>query len=116
MMRIVARAKLHGLRITDTQLNYGGSLTLDADLMAAADILAGERAQIVSLSNGSRIETYAIEGEAGSGVCVPNGPAARMGEVGDTVHVIVYGIAEAGEETRGLPRTIQVDEHNRVRS
>lgn len=115
MMRIVARAKLHGLRVTETNLNYGGSLTLDADLLAAADIRPGERVQIVNLNNGSRVETYVIEGEAGFGSCVLNGPAARMGEVGDVIHVIVYGIAGADEDTRGLPRAVQVDEQNRVR-
>lgn len=115
MMRIVARSKLHGLRITETNLNYSGSLTLDTHLLAAADIVPGERVQIVNANNGSRIETYAIEGPAGSGACVLNGPAARMGEVGDVIHVIVYGIAGPDEDTCDLPRTVYVDEENRVR-
>ncbi|MGQ9730308.1 MAG: aspartate 1-decarboxylase [Candidatus Zipacnadales bacterium] len=113
MMRIVARSKLHGLRVTETQLNYGGSLTLDADLMVAADLVAGERVQIVNLNNGNRIETYVIEGQAGSGDCILNGPAARCGAVGDMIHVIAYGLVEAGEKTNGLPRVVRVDEHNR---
>jgi len=114
MMRFVAKSKLHGLRITETDLNYEGSITLDAELLAAADILVGERVQIVNLSNGARIETYAIEGQAGSGVCALNGPAARTGEVGDMVHVISYALADAAEDIRGLPRTVHVDGENRL--
>jgi aspartate 1-decarboxylase len=113
MMRIVAKSKLHGLRVTDTDLHYGGSLTLDADLLAAADIVPGERVQVVNLNNGNRLETYAIEGRAGSGECVLNGPAALRGATGDLVHVISYGLVDADEDTRGLPRSVAVDERNR---
>ena len=113
MMRIVAKSKLHGLHVTDANLHYGGSLTLDPDLMAAADIVPGERVQVVNLSNGSRIETYAIEGTRGSGECVLNGPAALRGEVGDVVHVISYALVEVDEDTRGLPKSVTVDERNR---
>jgi aspartate 1-decarboxylase len=115
MLRVMARAKLHGLRITDKQLAYGGSLTLDPELMAAADLLPGERVQIVNLANGSRIETYVIEGERGSGQVVLNGPAARAGEVGDVVHVICYAFLSESEITPGLPRAVLVDEQNRPR-
>lgn len=115
MMRIVAKSKLHGLRITNTYLHYEGSITLDADLMVAADIVPGERVQIVNLNNGSRIETYVIEGKAGAGECVLNGPAARMGQVGDVVHVISYAIAHADEDTHDLPRAVHVDETSRLR-
>ena len=116
MMRIVAKSKIHGLRITETQLNYGGSITLGADLMVAADIVPGERVQIVNLNNGSRIETYAIQGDAGSDECVLNGPAARMAEVGDVVHVISYAIVEADEDTGSLPKAIHMDGPNRTRA
>ena len=110
MMRFVAKSKLHGLRITETNLNYKGSITLDPELLAAADILPGERVQIVNLSTGARSETYVIEGQAGSGVCALNGPAARTGEVGDMAHVMAYALANADEDIRGLPRTVHVDE------
>jgi len=112
MLRMVARSKIHGLRITDRNLAYGGSLTLDADLMAAADLAPGERVQVVNLANGSRLETYLIKGEAGSGMVVLNGPAARSGEVGDVVHVICCALVTDDELTPDLPRVVSVDEGN----
>ena len=113
MLRIIAKSKLHRLRVTDTNLAYGGSLTLDRALMEAADIVPGERVQIVNLNTGGRIETYVIEGAAGSGDCVLNGPAARCGAIGDTIHVISYALMEADVDTRGLPRSVVVGEGNR---
>ncbi|MBM3499852.1 MAG: aspartate 1-decarboxylase [Armatimonadetes bacterium] len=113
MMRTIAKSKLHGLRVTATDLNYGGSLTLDADLLKAADLVAGERVQVVNLNNGHRLETYVIEGPAGSGECILNGPAALRGSPGDIVHVISYGLYPDGEDTRGLPKSVVVDESNR---
>jgi len=113
MIRTIAKSKLHGLRITDTDLHYGGSLTLDADLMAAADMVPGERVQVVNLNSGDRLETYLIEGRPGSGECVLNGPAALRGTPGDLVHVISYGLYLDGEDTRGLPKSIVVDDSNR---
>jgi aspartate 1-decarboxylase len=113
MLRIVAKSKLHGLHVTGADLHYGGSLTLDPDLMAAADLVPGERVQVVNLNNGNRLETYVIEGTAGSGECVLNGPAALRGSVGDVVHVISYALLDGDADTRGLPRTVTVDERNR---
>ena len=113
MMRTVARSKLRGLRITQTDLQYEGSLTLGSAPMAAADIVPGERIQVVNLNNGTRLETYVIEGRPDSGECVLNGPAARLGVVGDVVHVISYALVDVGEDTRGLPRSIRVDDRNR---
>jgi aspartate 1-decarboxylase len=112
MLRMVAKSKIHGLRVTDKNLAYGGSLTLDAHLLAAADLVCGERVQVVNLANGSRVETYVIEGEAGSGMVVLNGPAARSGEVGDVVHVICYALMADDELARGLPCVVSVDEGN----
>ncbi len=114
MMRTMAKSKLHGLRITDVDLRYGGSLTLDADLMAAADIVPGERVQVVNLNNGNRLETYVIEGKAGSGECILNGPAALRGARGDVVHVISYALYDGAEDTRDLPKSIAVDGNNRL--
>lgn len=113
MMRIVAKSKLHGLRITGTALQCGGSLTLDPDLTCAAQLVPGERVQIVNVSNGERLGTYVIEGEAGSGQCVLNGPAARKGETGDVVHVIPYGLVDADEGTEGSPPGIHLGADNR---
>lgn len=84
------KSKVHRLRITEANLNYVGSLTLDEDLMDAANMIEFEKIQVVNVNNGARIETYLIKGKRGSGVCCLNGPAARQGAVGDVVIVISY--------------------------
>jgi aspartate 1-decarboxylase len=86
----VLKSKVHRLQITEANLNYVGSLTLDEDLMDAANMIENEKVQVVNVNNGSRIETYLIKGKRGSGVCCLNGPAARQGAVGDVVIVISY--------------------------
>ena len=86
----VLKSKIHRAVITEANLNYVGSLTLDEDLMDAANMIENEKVQIVNVNNGSRIETYIIKGKRGSGVCCLNGPAARRGSVGDIVIVISY--------------------------
>ena len=84
------KSKIHRAVITEANLNYVGSLTLDEDLMNAANMIEYEKVQIVNVNNGSRIETYLIKGKKGSGVCCLNGPAARQGAVGDTVIILSY--------------------------
>jgi aspartate 1-decarboxylase len=86
----ILKSKIHRVTITEANLNYVGSLTLDEDLMDAANMIEYEKVQIVNVNNGSRIETYLIKGKRGSGVCCLNGPAARQGAVGDIVIVISY--------------------------
>ena len=86
----VLKSKIHRAVITEANLNYVGSLTLDEDLMEAANLIENEKVQIVNVNNGSRIETYIIKGKRGSGVCCLNGPAARKAQVGDIVIVISY--------------------------
>ncbi|HEY0680297.1 MAG TPA: aspartate 1-decarboxylase [Chitinophagaceae bacterium] len=86
----VLKSKIHRAVITEANLNYVGSLTLDEDLMDAANMIENEKVQIVNVNNGSRIETYIIKGKRGSGICCLNGPAARRGSVGDIVIVISY--------------------------
>jgi aspartate 1-decarboxylase len=86
----VLKSKIHRVVITEANLNYVGSLTLDEDLMEAANMIEYEKIQIVNVNNGSRIETYLIKGKRGSGVCCLNGPAARQGAVGDTVIILSY--------------------------
>jgi aspartate 1-decarboxylase len=116
MLRTICKSKLHGATITETELSYAGSITLDTDLMEAANILAWERVQIVNLNNGSRIETFVIPGKAGTGTVCLNGPAARTAVVGDVVHVISYA-EMTDEEARGYqPIMVNLDEKNRVQS
>lgn len=86
----ILKSKIHRAVITEANLNYVGSLTLDEDLMNAANMIEYEKIQIVNVNNGSRIETYLIKGKKGSGVCCLNGPAARQGAVGDTVIILSY--------------------------
>ncbi len=90
----ILKSKIHRAVITEANLNYIGSLTLDEDLMEAANIIENEKVQIVNVNNGERIETYIIKGKRGSGICCLNGPAARRGQVGDIVVIISYAAME----------------------
>jgi len=101
----ILKSKIHRAVITEANLNYVGSLTLDQDLMDAANLIENEKIQIVNVNNGSRIETYLIRGKRGSGVCCLNGPAARQGAVGDTVIIISYGTMDF-EEAKGFKPSI----------
>ena len=92
MLITVMRSKLHRLTITQADLNYVGSITIDEDLLDAAGLVEGEKVQVVNVNNGERIETYTIVGERGSGVVCMNGPAARRCSPGDIVIVVAYGI------------------------
>jgi aspartate 1-decarboxylase len=115
MKRTMLKSKIHRARLTDTRLDYEGSITIDSDLLKAADMLAGEQVHVLNLANGSRIVTYVIEAPAGSGTVMLNGPAARMGMTGDEVIVISY-CAVANEESRQWrSRVVVVDEQNRPR-
>lgn len=105
MLVNMMRAKLHRLTITEANLNYIGSITLDPLLIEAAGLLDGERVQIVNVNNGERLETYIITGERGSGEVCLNGPAARRVQVGDVIIVIAYGMMEL-EEARSFKPTI----------
>jgi aspartate 1-decarboxylase len=97
----VLKSKIHRAVITEANLNYVGSLTLDEELMNAANMIEYEKVQIVNVNNGSRIETYLIKGKKGSGVCCLNGPAARQGAVGDTVIIISYATMDF-EKAKGF--------------
>lgn len=90
-MRIeVLKSKIHRARITQAELHYVGSITIDEDLMDAANLIEGEKVQIVNINNGERLETYVIKGDRGSGMICLNGPAARKAQVGDVVIIIAY--------------------------
>ncbi|MFJ5290540.1 aspartate 1-decarboxylase [Streptomyces sp. NPDC088348] len=114
MYRTLMKSKIHRATVTQADLHYVGSLTIDSDLMRAADLLPGEKVDIVDIENGSRLSTYVIEGPAGSGVIGINGAAARLISPGDRVIIIAYA-AMTDEETVGfVPHVVFVDERNTV--
>ncbi|MBC8151205.1 MAG: aspartate 1-decarboxylase [Bacteroidetes bacterium] len=106
MLITVMRSKLHRLTITQADLNYVGSITIDEDLLDAAGLIEGEKVQIVNVNNGERIETYTIVGERGSGVVCMNGPAARRCSPGDIVIVVAYGILSLEEAKTFTPTLV----------
>ncbi|HXB35185.1 MAG TPA: aspartate 1-decarboxylase [Puia sp.] len=108
------KSKVHRVTITEADLNYVGSLTLDEDIMDAANMIENEKVQIVNVNNGTRIETYLITGKRGSGTCCLNGPAARMGAVGDIVIVISYAQMEFEEAKRFKPAIVFPREGNKL--
>jgi aspartate 1-decarboxylase len=110
----ILKSKVHRAVITEANLNYVGSLTLDEDLMDAANMIENEKVQIVNVNNGTRIETYLIKGKRGSGVCCLNGPAARQGAVGDIVIVISYAIMQFEEAKKHKPWIVFPKEGNKL--
>jgi len=114
MQRQMLRGKIHRATITQTELDYEGSIEIDTDLVEAAGMLVGERVQVLNLMNGARLETYVIAGEAGSGTVCLNGPAARLGEHGDKIIVINYAICDDAEARSIVPRIVNVDDRNRI--
>jgi aspartate 1-decarboxylase len=100
--------------LTGTELDYEGSIAIDADLLRAADILPGEQVHVLNLNNAERLITYAIEAPAGSGTVMLNGPAARLGVPGDLVIVICYGTASDEEARTWQPKVVKVDAKNRL--
>lgn len=114
MFLTMLKSKIHRATVTQADLNYVGSLTLDPVLMEAADILPHEKVQVLNVNTGARFETYAIEGKRGSGVCCLNGPAARMGQVGDIVIVLTYALMSRDEAKALRPKNVHVDAQNRI--
>jgi aspartate 1-decarboxylase len=114
MRRTMMKSKLHRATVTQADLHYVGSLTLDRDLMDAADLLPNEKVQVVDVDNGARLETYVVAGERGSGVVCMNGAAARLVQPGDTVIIISYAEVEDDEARRWEPRAVLLDAGNRV--
>ncbi len=109
------KSKIHQATVTEANLQYEGSITIDVELMKAADILPHEKVHVVNLNNGSRIETYCVEGEAHSGTICMNGAAARWAQVGDTIIVISYGLVEDRQARLLCPKIIFVDRENKIR-
>jgi aspartate 1-decarboxylase len=114
MRRTMMKSKIHRATVTEANLHYVGSITIDATLMEQADLLPNEKVQIVDCDNGNRLETYVIPGEAGSGVIGLNGAAARLVYPGDTVIIISYADVEDAEAREFEPTVVFVDEDNRV--
>jgi aspartate 1-decarboxylase len=110
----VMKSKLHRVKITQAELNYVGSVTIDEDLMDATNLIENEKVQIVNNNNGERFETYVIKGERGSGTVCLNGAAARRAQVGDIVIIIAYGLMTSEEAKEHTPRLVFPDSNNRL--
>jgi aspartate 1-decarboxylase len=110
------KSKLHQMKVTEANLMYEGSITIDEDLLDAAGILPYEKVQVVNITNGSRLETYTIAGERGSRVCCMNGAAARLTQVDDRIIVIAYAEMTPEEARKHKPVVVIVDEENRPKS
>ena len=114
MFRIMLKSKIHRARVTEANLYYEGSITIDARLMEEVDILSGEKVEVLNLNNGHRLETYAIKGKRGSGVICLNGPAARGACVGDEVVILSYAMVDERDISDREPKIATVDEKNRI--
>jgi aspartate 1-decarboxylase len=114
MRRTLCKSKIHRAVLTGADVHYEGSITIDRELMDAADLVEYERVQVVNVNNGARLETYVISGERGSGDVQLNGAAARLGVVGDHVIVISYAEYEESELAGHVARKVFVDERNRL--
>lgn len=115
MKRTLLKSKIHRATVTQADLNYEGSITIDAKLMAAADIVEYERVEVYNISNGNRMATYAIVGKPGSGTICLNGAAARLAEVGDLVIICTYADYSDEERASHSPIVIPVNEKNKLR-
>jgi aspartate 1-decarboxylase len=114
MFRTMFKSKIHRATVTKADLHYVGSVTIDADLMDAADLLPGEQVSIVDVTNGARLETYVIEGERGSGVIGINGAAAHLVHEGDLVIIISYAVMSNEDAKAFIPAVVFVDGENRI--
>ncbi len=109
------KSKIAHARITQAQLYYEGSITIDENLLKAVDIISGEKVEVLNVNNGLRIETYVIAGKAGSGQICLNGPAARCGFVGDQLIILSYALVEQTTARRLKTKTIYLDERNKIK-
>ncbi|CAG9611790.1 MULTISPECIES: aspartate 1-decarboxylase [Bacillus] len=114
MFRTMMRAKLHRGTVTEANLNYVGSITIDEDLMDAVGIVENEKVQIVNNNNGARLETYVIKGERGTGVICLNGAAARLVQPGDKVIIICYGLVSEEKVLTHVPKIAVLDDNNQI--
>lgn len=116
MFLTVFKSKIHRATVTEANLHYMGSITIDETLLKAADILPGEKVQVVNNNNGNRLETYVIAGKPDSGIICLNGAAARLVQPGDTVIIITYAMMSRSEALNYQPQVVMVDETNRITS
>ena len=114
MLIQVMKSKIHRVKITQAELHYVGSITVDEDLMDAADIVENEKVQVVNINNGERLETYVIKGYRGTGEVCLNGPAARLAQVGDTVILISYCLIDKSEGKTHVPTIVFPDDNNEL--
>jgi len=114
MDRTICKSKIHGIRVTQKNLEYEGSIEIDSHILEKADILPYEIVQVVNVNTGTRFETYVIKGKSNSGICGLNGGAARLGEIGDPLLIISYGIMDTQKCETYSPIIIFVDENNKV--
>lgn len=114
MRRIMLKSKLHNATITRTELSYAGSITIDPLLLAQVDIFEYERVQVVNINNGARFETYVISGKPGDRQICLNGPAARLGQPGDRVHILAFATMSEDELKAYRPRVCILDERNEM--
>ena len=114
--RTMLKSKIHRARVTDCNIDYEGSVTIDSDLLKAADIFPYERVEILNITNGARFSTYAIEGNPGSGDVCLNGAAARLACVDDVVIILTYQEVPSDEAGQVKPRMVYVDSQNRIKS
>ncbi|MFH1678717.1 MAG: aspartate 1-decarboxylase [Candidatus Omnitrophota bacterium] len=115
MLRTILKSKVHRARITETQLYYSGSITIDGMIMQAADLLEGEKVEVLNLNTGERLETYAIRGKDASGQVCLNGPAARSGYIGDEIIILSYCMVDEPCARELKPKIVFVDDKNRIK-
>lgn len=115
MLRTILKSKIHHAHVTEANLYYEGSITIDEKLMRVANIIEGEKVEVLNLNNGERLETYAIKGKSGSGIICLNGPAARGAYVGDEIIIVSYVFVDDKEAKNIKPKIIKVDERNQVK-
>ena len=114
MQRQILSGKIHGARVTQASVNYPGSITIDEELLKAANIFTGEKVLIANLTNGTRIESYAMEGPAGSGVIGLNGGAAKHGKIGDSLIIMSFAVMTGEEYGKHHPKVVYVNEQNKI--
>ena len=108
------KSKIHNAVVTQTELSYAGSITIDGSLMEKSDIIENERVQVVNINNGARFETYVIQGEKGTGSICLNGPAARLGSPGDKIHILSYATMSQDELKGFKPTIIILNDKNEI--
>ncbi|PIV12528.1 MAG: aspartate 1-decarboxylase [Candidatus Omnitrophica bacterium CG_4_9_14_0_2_um_filter_43_12] len=114
MFRFIYKSKIHRATVTEANLDYAGSITIDQRLLKAADIFSNERVQVVNVNNGTRVETYAVPGKSGSGIICMNGAAARWAHRGDKVIIISYCLLDTKNAKEYKPKVVHVDDKNRI--